>query len=70
MYGKDLEKEGWLRFESPSQRYIKYSQDEIDTIVFKAYADMMKMGKGETNKKLAERFKDIYRRKGTYDRHN
>lgn len=63
MYGKDLEKEGWIKFSNKLNLIKKFNQNEIDEMVYEAYKNNCKYNPTNINTKLKKRFEEMNIRK-------
>lgn len=56
---KDLENEGWIRFEDRDDLNKEISKKELCKIILSSYRNNLKYNKGNINKKLEERYKKL-----------
>lgn len=56
---KDLENEGWIRFEDRDDLNKEISKKELCKIILSSCRNNLKYNKGNINKKLKERYKKL-----------
>ena len=56
---KDLENEGWIRFEGCEDLDAEIPKKELCKILLKSYHDHLKYNNGKVNKKLKERYEKL-----------
>ena len=56
---KDLEKEGWIKFEDKTILEKEVENDKLCKLIYHAYKNNVKFNKGNVNEKLKEWFNNI-----------
>lgn len=56
---KDLEKEGWIKFEDKTILEKEVENDKLCKLIYSAYKNNVKYNNGNVNEKLIERFNNI-----------
>lgn len=56
---KDLEKEGWIKFEDKTILEKEVENDKLCKLIYHAYKNNVKYNKGNVNEKLKEWFNNI-----------
>jgi len=56
---KDLEKQGWIKFEDKTILEKEVENDKLCKLIYHAYKNNVKYNKGNVNEKLKEWFNNI-----------